>query len=133
MSVLVAVGSVFVAIAALIHVLIFLMESAFWARPSTWRRFGIGSQSEADTVRPMAFNQGFYNLFLAVGAIAGLVMIGLDDLRQAGFALAIFAPACMVLAAVVLLASSPSLARAALLQGAAPLVGLTLLGVSLAG
>ena len=31
-------------------------------------------QAAADTIRPMAYNQGFYNLFLAIGAIIGVVL-----------------------------------------------------------
>ena len=31
-------------------------------------------QAAADTTKPMAYNQGFYNLFLAIGAVIGLVL-----------------------------------------------------------
>jgi putative membrane protein len=97
-----------------------------------WRRFGLRSQQDADTIRPMAFNQGFYNLFLAAGAGTGLVLLGTTAWTQAGIAVAVFACASMVLAAVVLVTSSPKLVRAAVAQGAAPLIGLVLLLVSAA-
>lgn len=124
-------GSVFVFIAALIHLFIFFLESIAWSKPSTWKRFGLKTQAEADIVKPMAFNQGFYNVFLAVGAGLGLVLLG-TGLTQAGLALAIFACASMVAAALVLITSSPKLWRAGLIQGAAPLLGIVLLGVALA-
>jgi putative membrane protein len=129
-SALAIAGSVFIVVASVIHVLIFVMESVTWSKPATWRRFGLRSQQDADVVRPMAFNQGFYNLFLAAGALIGLFLLATEDCRQAGFALALFAATSMVLAAVVLLLSAPKLYRAAVIQGAAPLVGIVLLVLS---
>jgi putative membrane protein len=123
-------GSVFVFLAAVIHLFIFFLESIAWSRPTTWKRFGLKSQQEADIVRPMAFNQGFYNVFLAIGAGLGLVLLG-SGLTQAGLALAIFSCGSMVAAALVLAVSSPKLWRSALIQGAAPLVGVVLLLVAL--
>ena len=63
--VLLIVAIVFAALAALLHVYIFVMESVLWTRPSIWKRFGLKSQEDAETIAPMALNQGFYNLFLA--------------------------------------------------------------------
>jgi putative membrane protein len=131
MLVYVIIGSVFVTIAALIHLMIFFMESVLWSRPAVWKRFGMASQQDADTVKPMAYNQGFYNVFLAIGAGVGLVMLGSSNWSQGGIALAIFASASMVLAAVVLITSSPKLARAALIQGLAPLLGIIFLTLAL--
>ncbi|MDQ1582146.1 MAG: putative rane protein [Microbacteriaceae bacterium] len=48
------IGSILIAIAAVVHIAIFTMESVLWSKPSVWRRFGLRSQSDADTVRPMA-------------------------------------------------------------------------------
>jgi putative membrane protein len=45
-------------------------------------------------------------------------------MHQAGVALQLFATLSMVLAATVLVISSPKLARAAILQGALPLLGI---------
>ncbi|CAN5294221.1 DUF1304 domain-containing protein [soil metagenome] len=131
MSAFVILGSVFVFIAAVIHVLIFLMESILWTKPATWRRFGLKTQEEADTVRPMAFNQGFYNLFLAIGVGVGLVLLGLPGALQAGIALSLFAALSMVLATLVLVTSSPKLARSAAIQGVAPLIGVVFLVIAL--
>ena len=131
MSIFVILGSIFVGIAALIHVLIFFLESILWSRPTTWKRFGLRTQEEADTVRPMAFNQGFYNLFLAIGVAIGLVLLGGGGTQQAGIALSIFAALSMVVAALVLVTSSPKLARSAALQGVAPLIGVVFLVIAL--
>src|ERR1700754_610871 len=111
-TVFLIIGAVFVGIAGLIHVAIFLLESVLWNRPSTWKRFGLTSQTDADTLRPMAFNQGFYNVFLALGAFAGLVMLASPSVHQAGAALAIFVLLSMLLASIVLVFSNPRLARA---------------------
>ena len=131
MSAFVIIGSIFVLIAALIHLLIFFMESVLWSRPAVWKRFGLKTQAEADTVRPMAFNQGFYNVFLALGAGTGLVMLGSTNWQQGGIALTIFAAVSMVLAALVLVTSSPKLARSAAIQGVAPLLGVIFLVIAL--
>ena len=131
MSAFVILGSVFVFIAAVIHVLIFFLESILWSKPATWKRFGLATQEEADTVRPMAFNQGFYNLFLAIGVAIGLVLLGNPGTSQAGIALSIFAALSMVLAATVLITTSPKLARSAALQGVAPLIGVVFLVLAL--
>ena len=127
---LLIVGSAFVFLAAAIHVFIFVMESVLWSKPSTWKRFGLKTQAEADTVKPMAYNQGFYNAFLAIGAGTGLVMLGSENWAQGGLAIVIFACVSMVLAAVVLITSSPKLWRAAAVQGVPPLLGITFLLVA---
>ena len=124
-------GVIFVAIAALIHIVIFVLESVLWSRPATWKRFGLRTQEEADIVRPMAYNQGFYNVFLALGAGAGLVMIAYANVQAQGIALSIFVLLSMLLASIVLITSNPKLARAAMTQGLAPLIGLIFLVLSL--
>ena len=130
MEILLTVGLVFIGIAAAIHLYIFYLESIAWSKPKTWKAFGLRSQSDADVVKPMAYNQGYYNAFLALGVIAGIVVIT-AGLLQAGIALALFAALSMVLAATVLITSNPKLARAAVLQGGAPLIGIVLVVASL--
>lgn len=124
-------GAVFTGIAALIHLAIFVLESVLWSRPSTWRRFGVRSQEDAEVLRPMAYNQGFYNVFLALGAGISLVMLATSSVMQAGMALAIFTLLSMLLASIVLVASNPKLLRAALFQGLAPLLGIVFLVLAL--
>jgi putative membrane protein len=118
-------ASVFVAFAGFLHGYIFLMESAWWTRPKIWRRFGLASQADAETTKPLAYNQGFYNLFLGVGAILGLVLF-FTGFEQAGAALILFSTASMVLAAVVLTTTGPGKLTSALTQGTLPLIGFIL-------
>ena len=119
------VASVFVGLAALLHVYIFWMESIGWTRPETWKRFGVADQAAADVTRPMAYNQGFYNLFLGIGAALGLVLwwAGHDS---AGRALVLFCTGSMVAAATVLVTTGRRYLRAALSQGTMPLIGFVL-------
>lgn len=114
-------------LAALIHIMIFFLESVLWHRPKVQRLFGIRSQTDAALIKPWAYNQGFYNAFLALGAATGVVMMGSLNLWAAGIALTLFAALSMVLAAIVLITSQPKLARAAAIQGVPPLVGIVLL------
>jgi putative membrane protein len=112
-------------LASIIHVLFFLMESVFWSRPAVMRIF---HRKESDTVstRMLAFNQGFYNLFLAAGVLVGFALIA-GGRTEAG--LAVVAANCAVMfgASIVLLVSSPRMLRGALIQGLAPLAFLALL------
>ena len=132
MSPLVIAGAVFAAIAALIHVYIFVLESVQWSKESTRRIFGVKSAADAELMKPLAFNQGFYNLFLAVGVVVGLILLLSGGAAQAGFGVAIFGLLSMVLAAVVLITSNPKLARSAAIQGIAPLIGVVLLAIGAA-
>jgi len=116
------VGLVLIGIAAAIHLYVFVLESLRWMRPSTRATFGIRSEQEAETTRLLAFNQGFYNLFLALVAVAGIVLAG--PLPVAAGALLVASAGSMIGAGVVLLASSPRLWRAALVQLLPPGLGL---------
>ncbi|MGW5438758.1 DUF1304 domain-containing protein [Nocardia asteroides] len=116
-----AVAVVFVGIAVLLHGYIFVMESLRWTQPRTRATFGISAE-EAAATREMAFNQGFYNLFLAVVAAVGLGFTLFGD-TGIGLALVLAGAGSMVAAGVVLLVSSPDKARAALIQLVPPLIG----------
>jgi putative membrane protein len=131
---LLIIAVVVAGLAALLHIFIFAMESILWMRPTIWKRFGLTSQDEAATIRPMALNQGFYNLFLAIGVIVGFFLLPHPSLHAAGVMLILFCCASMLAAALVLLISNPKLARAALTQGVLPLISviaLAILGVSI--
>jgi len=118
-------GAVFVALAAVLHAYIFLMESIWWTLPAIWKRFGVASQAAAETTRPMAYNQGFYNLFLGAGAALGLLLYFTGQ-PSAGAALVLFTTGSMALAATVLLTTGQRYLRTALAQGTLPLVGFVL-------
>nr|WP_281497203.1 DUF1304 domain-containing protein [Ornithinimicrobium sp. F0845] len=109
----------------MLHGYIFWMESLAWTRPAVWRRFGIREQETAETIRPMAYNQGFYNLFLGLGAAAGVALF-LTGSETAGRTLVLFTTGCMVAAAAVLLSTGRSYLVAALTQGTLPLIGFLL-------
>jgi putative membrane protein len=106
-------------LAAALHVFIWTMESITWTQPATWKRFGVASQADADTTESLAYNQGYYNLFLAVGAAAGIVF-RLSDQDDVGWTLVIFACGSMVAASLVLITTGLSYARAAAIQGTIP-------------
>jgi putative membrane protein len=118
------IALVFAVLAALIHVVIFFLESVIWSKPAIWRRFGVASRDDAAVLQPMAYNQGFYNLFLAIATGLGIVLFAATPMRSVGIGIAGVALASMLLASIVLITSNPRLARAALTQGVAPLIAL---------
>ncbi|MET0296980.1 MAG: DUF1304 domain-containing protein [Microbacterium sp.] len=124
------VATVAGALAALLHVYIFVMESVQWTQPRIWRRFGVADQAAADTTKPMAYNQGFYNLFLAIGAILGLVLFSAGDAGTAadiaGRTLVLFSLGSMLAASLVLVTSGARYLRPAVIQGTLPLIGFVL-------
>ena len=120
---------VFAALAALLHVYIFVMESLTWTTPRTRKVFGTSAQ-EAETTKLLAFNQGFYNLFLAIVTAVGIAAIAMGH-KQIGAALVFAGVGSMLAAAVVLLAASPDKARAAVTQGVFPLIAVALLVIAL--
>lgn len=124
--------TVFAAIAALSHVGFFWLESVLWNRPGTAARFGM-KREQAEASRLFALNQGFYNLFLAVVMLTGLVLRARENAGEAGYGMLAAASAVMVGAGVVLFISAPRLRVAALVQAVPPGVVLTLVGVELCG
>jgi putative membrane protein len=126
---MIAAALVFAALAALLHVYIFVMESLTWTTPRTRKVFGTSAE-EAETTKLLAFNQGFYNLFLAIVTAVGIVAIAMGH-KQIGAALVFAGVGSMLAAAAVLLASSPDKARAAVTQGTFPLIAGALLVIAL--
>jgi putative membrane protein len=122
---------IFAGLAALLHVYIWVMESFTWTTKRTRATFGTTAE-EAETTKLLAFNQGFYNLFLAIVTVVGIVALtqGHSDV---GAALIFAGVGSMAAAAVVLIASSPAKARSALIQGIFPLIAVILLAIGLAG
>lgn len=117
-------------LAGLIHVLIFCMESLWWTTPQVRARFR-QTPEQAATTRLLAFNQGFYNLFLGLGTFGGLAMVLLGH-PHAGFIIVGWNCLFMVGAAIVLAFSAPGMRRGALIQGTAPLLYLALAAVQAA-
>lgn len=125
------IGFVFAALAAVLHIVIFWMESVAWTGPLARRTFGPASDEVLETTRELAFNQGFYNLFLAVVTIVGIVL-GWFGVTVPGTALVLAGAGSMLAAAAVLFVTSPGKRRAAITQGALPLVAVLLTVIALA-
>lgn len=126
-------GLVLAAIAALVHVYIFYMESIAWTAQKTRAVFGV-TPKEAEATKSMAFNQGFYNLFLAILVVVGgaLYVAGGIAVNAAGAALVFAGAGSMAAAALVLFVSSSDNRAAALKQGAIPLLGVVAFAIGLA-
>ena len=116
---------VFAALAALVHVYIWVLESFLWTSARTRAAFGT-SEEEAAATKLLALNQGFYNLFLAIVTAVGVAFFA-TGCTPVGSALILAGTVSMALAAVVLVASSPDKARGAVVQGTFPVLAIALL------
>lgn len=116
-------SQVFALLAAALHVLFFCMESVWFMRPRVHRRFGVATSADALACRLFAFNQGFYNLFLACGVVVGLALLRLGGNAIVGRTLVLFGCACMLAAGMVLaISGGRRMWRAAGIQGLFPLL-----------
>ena len=122
---MIVTGLVLAALAALVHVYVFVLESLVWTGPRARATFGTTAE-EAATTRPLAFNQGFYNLFLAVEIGLGIVLVAAGQ-RAVGSTLVLVGAGSMVAAGLVLLLSDRSKTRAALVQLVLPLLAVVAL------
>ncbi len=109
------IGLVLAAVAALIHVYIFVLESLQWTGDAARRTFDIESPQVAEITKPLAYNQGFYNLFLAIEIALGIVLV-IADQRAVGLTLVLVGTGSMVAAGLVLMLSDRSKTSAALKQ-----------------
>jgi len=107
----------FAILAAALHVYIWILESFRWTEPSTRKTFGT-SEADAEVTKPLAYNQGFYNLFLAIITLVGLAIYKQEHV--AGTALALAGTGSMLAAAIVLVTHDRTMVRAALTQGTLP-------------
>ncbi|PCI40306.1 MAG: epimerase [Elusimicrobia bacterium] len=106
---------IFSGIAAAAHVGFFILETVIWGSPKANAIFQV-SPADAETMALFARNQGFYNLFLAIGVPVGWIL--------GKPAVVVFACAVMLGAAIVLFALSPGMLRGALIQGLPPVLAL---------
>ncbi|MFE7509049.1 DUF1304 domain-containing protein [Promicromonospora sp. NPDC057488] len=123
------VGLVLAGVAALIHVYIFYLESFAWTEKRTLATFGMSAE-EAEVTKPLALNQGYYNLFLAIVTGVGIVLTGTGS-TAAGAALVLAGAGSMFAASLVLVISDPTKRGAALKQGLVPLLGVIALAIGL--
>jgi putative membrane protein len=117
------IASLAALVAAAFHVLFFVLESVTFRQPNVAARFGLTTPEQIAAVGPMAFNQGFYNLFLAIGIAGGLALVAAGSV-DAGRAVVLFACACMVGAGLVLLSTNRRFVRSAAIQAVPPLVAI---------
>ena len=122
-------GLILAALAAVLHVYLFYLESLAWTSREARRIFRTTVQ-EAEQLRLLAFNQGFYNLFLALLVGIGAVVYATGS-TTVGLTLMLAGTGSMLAAAVVLALSSPAHRRAAVQQGTLPLLAILALAGSL--
>ncbi|OUC77760.1 DUF1304 domain-containing protein [Gordonia lacunae] len=128
---MVIAGLVLAAIAALVHVFIFYLESIAWTSTRARATFGTGTVEQASAQKELAFNQGFYNLFLVIAVFVGIAFV-VGGSTAIGATLVITGTASMAAAALVLALSNPDKIAAALKQGVVPALGILALAIGLA-
>ena len=115
------VALIFATLAVVLHVVIFWMESLAWTGPAARKVFGPATPEDVAATQDLAFNQGFYNLFLAVIGAIGVVIfiVGNEDV---GATLIFAGIGAMLAAALVLYISNAPKRGAAIRQGVFPLL-----------
>ena len=89
------ISTLLIALIALLHLYILVLEMVLWTHPRGRRAFGLTAEF-AEQTKVLAANQGLYNGFLA----AGLVWAVLAGPLGAGFAPAVFFLSCVPIAGV---------------------------------
>ena len=87
------VADIVVALVALLHVYILVLEMLLWEKPAGLRAFGL-SPEMAKATKVLGANQGLYNGFLAAGLFWGLL------LGPGGHAVKVFFLGCVLVAGV---------------------------------
>jgi len=116
------VASIVIALIALLHVYILVLEMFLWDKPAGLRAFGL-TQEAATASKVLAANQGLYNGFLAAGLFWGL------SLGAAGLGVKVFF-LCCILVAGLYSAASTGIRRILFTQSVPAAVGLALLLLS---
>ncbi len=99
-----------VAIVALVHIILCVVEIFFWKEPVIHQRLGFPLE-EALKVAPIVANAGLYNGFLAAGLIWGLIS------GKTGDAIKVFFLVCVIIAGIF---GAATLTRTPLLIQTAP-------------
>jgi putative membrane protein len=120
------VAAVLALLAALLHVYFWVLESLTFTT-SGRKVFGVPAE-DVEAVRPWALNQGYYNLFLAVGTAAGAVLELGSDCTWA-VPLILFGTGTMLGAALVLIATDRKMLKGSVIQGTFPALALVALAI----
>ncbi|MCB0349738.1 MAG: DUF1304 domain-containing protein [Bdellovibrionales bacterium] len=119
------ISFIFFGMAALIHVGLFILESFLFQKDGAQAKLGLTKEQHA-AVKPWALNQGYYNLFLAIGTFVGLSLVLKKQILLAGV-LTSFCGLSMMGAGTVLWFTVPRSRKFALLQILPPLIGFAFL------
>jgi putative membrane protein len=117
-------ANIVVAVVALVHVYILVLEMFLWDKPAGLRAFG-QTPAAAAASKVLAANQGLYNGFLAAGLFWGL------SLGQEGFATQVFFLLCVLLAG--LYGAATASRKILFVQALPAALGLALLWLSSSG
>jgi putative membrane protein len=90
-------ADVVIALVAVIHIYILVLEMFLWKTPRARAGFGLTEEFARDTAA-LAANQGLYNGFLAAGLIWALIAGGPGG--TVGYPASVFFLACVVIAGV---------------------------------
>jgi uncharacterized membrane protein len=101
------VAQVLAALEALTLITVGVLEAFFFRSPELHPIFLI-EPGEYDAVRLWTVNVGFYNIFMGIGVIVGLVLVNTGRVA-AGRAIVLFTSALHVLLGVTLVISEPAL------------------------
>ena len=121
---------VFSILTIFIHVLVFVGESLLWGNPLIIERVlskidapaGISLSDQAQILEVLFYNQGFYNLFVALGGVGGLILYKYGRIQE-GTVLVCYM-SLFALGAGVVLASTTTAYPAAVIQGLPPFIAL---------
>ncbi len=121
---------IFSCITILVHISVFVFESFLWLKPVVHERalgkLNVPTETDyleqAQILEVLFFNQGFYNLFVALGGIAGFILFKAGR-KEAGISLICYI--CLfAFGASLVLASSTTAYLGAVVQGLPPLLAL---------
>lgn len=115
-------ASCLVIFVALFHIQVFVMEALLWETPRARKAFGTTMES-ARITRPLAINQGVYNLFISAGLLLSF-LLEQPTRRQAQ----VFFLVCVIVAAIT--AGAVVSKRIMLIQGLPAVIALVAVMVS---
>ena len=113
-------ADIVVALVALLHVYILVLEMFLWDKPAGRKAFNLTPEF-AQATKVLAANQGLYNGFLAAGLFWGL------SLGIAGMSVKVFFLLCVLVAGVYGAATASR--KIIFVQGVPSLIGLVLLAL----
>lgn len=89
------ISTILVALVAIEHLYILVLEMFLWTKPRTMKTFGIKAE-DAEVMKTLAANQGLYNGFLSAGLFYSLVA----SPPEVAFQFKLFFLLCVVIAGI---------------------------------